>query len=844
MSHIYKLFTLFFLCSNSALSAQGIIYVQPTASGLNNGTSWQNAYTSLRIALQQAQNNDQVWVANGTYYPTNSTDRSVYFEVPPGVVLLGGFTGTETHPNQRNLSTLATIISGDIGVINDSTDNSHNLLYLRNPSAGTTIDGFWIRDGQADKDTTTSLYNNGPAILIDFPNEQYNQITIRNCRFSHHTAKNSGAVSILAPIDHNSNNTIAIRIEDCLFEHNRSWIEGGGLGITGKNHPGQTITVKNCDFTDNRAAEYSGGAYFYCSNLQLDSCRFERNTSRLQGGGIRIVPAGHDSADIHITHCYFTKNASYLGSGMYAPGSEALRSFNLNHSTFIENIGVAIAPTNPPLSSAFSITTTWGDTADVTCTHNIIKNNKYAKAFEVVGADYGKTIFSHNYVEGDSTSASGISALYDSLLITNNFFNENRFGTTIRSIYNTKVTVVANNIFRKNNNLRQGTFAFGVITNNLFLNNSMSSVNCIGCVNGIDTPLIVSNNIFWNNTNLANSGPITWNIPFANANIIFDHNLFDFLPTDSLPNLWTLGEGNQFKKDPMLLDTGSVNIRLDLCSPAINAGIPNWINAYGITTDINGNQRIRGAQIDIGPFEAPALSWAQPPVSNASCSSSATGSIVLQTTDACLPYTITWSDGINTGTQLDNLPAGTYTITITDQKGDQIIDTITIEAVVLPGPDAFTIVKTSCDTCANGQIVFSGNHSDWSFSWSNGASTGTITQLLAGEYTCTITQTDGCTVMYSFMVEATSSTDDVIVSKLSLWPNPGTDNLHIEVPQEAQGWLVVLMDMSGKTLMQQAITSTKELVSTSQLLPGTYRVMVLDSQYRLRHHELWVKLVP
>ena len=90
-----------------------ILYVKEGGTG--DCSSWENA-CDLQDALGDAETGNEIWVAEGTYYPTDSTDRTVSFKLKNGVALYGGFAGTETARDQRDWVVNPTILSGDLGI--------------------------------------------------------------------------------------------------------------------------------------------------------------------------------------------------------------------------------------------------------------------------------------------------------------------------------------------------------------------------------------------------------------------------------------------------------------------------------------------------------------------------------------------------------------------------------------------------------------------------------------------------------------------------------------------------------------------------------------------------------
>lgn len=279
-----------------------VIYVNGLASGANNGTSWEDAYTDLQSALSTALSGQEIWVAGGTTYkPTADTDRTKSFMMRDGVSLYGGFTGSETNRDQRNWVINETILSGDIGILDNNSDNSYHVVMGANDAA---LDGFTVTKGSS----------NGGGM--------YNwecSPTVANCIFR----KNSGGglwgvrsntAVINCSFDDNTGEGAGITTEggaaivtNCTF-YNNSAYNGGAI----TNYQCQ-VTFTNCQFTGNISTHHAGAMYGYESNQTLINCLFSGN-SALYGGGIYDI-----SCRMEMYNCTFSNNtANNNGGGYYS----------------------------------------------------------------------------------------------------------------------------------------------------------------------------------------------------------------------------------------------------------------------------------------------------------------------------------------------------------------------------------------------------------------------------------------------------------------------------------------------------------------------------------------------
>jgi subtilisin-like proprotein convertase family protein len=169
-------------------------------------------------------------------------------------------------------------------------------------------------------------------------------------------------------------------------------------------------------------------------------------------------------------------------------------------------------------------------------------------------------------------------------------------------------------------------------------------------------------------------------------------------------------------------------------------------NYTGTITDANGCSVVAGP-ITVG--EPTAIAPTVDAVVDASCNGGMDGSISISVAGGTAPYTFSWSNSATTE-DLTALMAGNYTGTITDANGCSVVaGPITVGEPTAIAPTVDAVVDASCNGGMDGSISISvaGGTAPYTFSWSNSATTEDLTALMAGNYTGTITDANGCSVV-------------------------------------------------------------------------------------------------
>ncbi len=134
------------------------------------------------------------------------------------------------------------------------------------------------------------------------------------------------------------------------------------------------------------------------------------------------------------------------------------------------------------------------------------------------------------------------------------------------------------------------------------------------------------------------------------------------------------------------------------------------------------------------------------------CFGLSNGSITATTTGGTSPYTYLWNNG-DTARVVSNLPAGSYLVTTRDVNGCTAIDTqILVQPTLLVSTGTATNVSVPAGSDGSATITPTGGTAPYTYLWSNGRNTQTITALTAATYSVTVTDAKGCQTTKSIVV--------------------------------------------------------------------------------------------
>ena len=709
----------------------GIIYVDQSANGANNGRSWTNAFNRFEDGLAVAAAGDQIWVAEGNYRPITcsgctDTDRQVAFRLVPDVEVYGGFAGDESALNQRDWVAHPTILSGDIGVPNDSLDNSFSVLIAENATEKTILDGFIIEEGNADGSFGSAA---GGGLFLDANPGGTADLQIRNCTFRNNYAGGGGGIAIDCGLGGESR----AEIRDCIFEGNTAslGITSTGAAVFIQGNSGAQILTRfvNCTFRNNFCGN-DGGAISATPTgaesllaMKIDSCLFTNNQSADRGGAIWYRMSNFGECRVVISNCRFLENtAGGEGGAIFARSSfDNVSADTIANCLFSRNVSDGTSTINDGKGGAIFLRGSQQGTRHQTVVNCVFDRNRAALLGGAIA----------------TTSIETAAGICEADIVNCTF----------------------------SGNLSDG--AGGAL--HAEASDGTNTVN-------------IRNSILWNDQAAQNGAEIWSN----NATVNVMHtDLLGGVP-NGINDLF-----NNLNRDPQFKDPENGDLRPGPCSPVIDAGSndllpPDLIDldkdfdlTEPIGLDLDGANRIFQSVVDLGAYEydgtEPALTVNRT-VTAESCGGACDGEVIMIPSGGQAGYTFRWSNGA-ASPKLENLCAGKYYVTINDASTCMLQDSIVIEAGEALGLE----VSEDAEICPGGITELtasaSGGVGFLDYNWDNDLGTGNQQQVspqLTTTYSVTVSDFNGCFQSDSITVNVLAPQPPEIAGAASICPGSST----------------------------------------------------------------------
>lgn len=180
-------------------------------------------------------------------------------------------------------------------------------------------------------------------------------------------------------------------------------------------------------------------------------------------------------------------------------------------------------------------------------------------------------------------------------------------------------------------------------------------------------------------------------------------------------------------------------------------------------------------------------------------------------------YTYQWNTGATTDS-IFNLSAGSYSVTVTDEAGCSANQTILVTAAPLPVIDSTSTTDVKCfgNATGNATINVSSGATPYTYVWtgSTTSTSATANNLAAGNYTVTVTDANGCSLLQNFVITEPAA----LAGVSTVFPDNGTSNG------------IAFIAMSGGTPPYSYFWSNGSTTpSATGLAAATYLLIVTDA---------------
>ncbi len=285
---------------------------------------------------------------------------------------------------------------------------------------------------------------------------------------------------------------------------------------------------------------------------------------------------------------------------------------------------------------------------------------------------------------------------------------------------------------------------------------------------------------------------------------------------------------------------GVINITVAGGIPTYTYNWNNGLSSASVNTLSAGNYSITISDA-VGCSSVVIENITQPQQINATVTAtgapcaSASGTATVTASGGAGSLTYMWSNAATTTTITGLVPAN-YVVTVTDSRN---CTTVVDAQVTQPYQIEYTTAVTNT---VNGHYIgtagvenVTGGTSPYTYAWSDGETTATITNLEAGIYTVTISDHAGCYEVAKDTVISTPAAGINSISNaftFSVYPNPASTHAFVVLNKVSSGTVFKLENVLGQTLLSQAITDQETQLDLSSYPDGVYFIEVRQGDKR------------
>ncbi len=283
------------------------------------------------------------------------------------------------------------------------------------------------------------------------------------------------------------------------------------------------------------------------------------------------------------------------------------------------------------------------------------------------------------------------------------------------------------------------------IDSDLSVQVASQAISCHGANDGIIVLKVDNGEVpytyLWNTgattSNIENLSPGTYSVTIKDATgftIERTVTIVDTKPLEVFVSITNITATNGSAR--AIIEGGTSPYSYQWSTQAISSEVNNLTEGnYSLTvTDAHGCTAIQNFNIT-SQTQCPQIDVAldmKTPI----CSGGSDGQILATPSEGTAPYRYVWEIGNETNF-VNNIPAGNYMVTVTDATG-----CTTAVSAMLPDAIPISINLTTSDNQISATV--SGGMLPYSYAWSNGANSATISNLTGGVYTLTVTDNSGC----------------------------------------------------------------------------------------------------